>query len=196
MGVKARQAADLEVEPVRDQGPETLLVPARKMVVTDIGRVREDEIVAPLGSEAGEIGGDHSQTVACPEVSGGAGESWVELDAAGVDNRSRGEDLAECRIKRPGAQRGIEEANRIRSALPLEGGISCHVEGQRRRGRELAESITLRERLQAVQPLLFDQTVRLDLDDEHRSSRSGSVLQCLRIQPIRSDASLRGNSCL
>ena len=68
MGVEAGQAADRDAQPIRGDALESLLVLAGQMVVPHVGRVREDEVVRPIGVETGEIAPDHLNPVPSQRV--------------------------------------------------------------------------------------------------------------------------------
>ncbi len=187
MGIEAGQTADRHSEPVRDDRLQSLLVLAREMVVSDVGRVREDEIILPIGGETGEIAPDHPQLGPLPERRRGGGEGRVDLDATAIgDRRAGGEGLRRSRPNRthPGPDRRIEEGHAVRPVQPVGGGISRDVEGQGRRGRELPQAIPLLEGLPAIETPLLDLAPRLDRVHGQGPSWSRSDVRCRHAQPM------------
>ncbi len=118
MRVEPGQAADVEMEAVGNQSLQPLLVRALQVVVSDIGRVGEYQVIGPVGSERREVAADDPQARSGPQVLSGGGEGRIDLDAASVGNRLRREHLAKGRVERAGADRGIEERRGGCPALP------------------------------------------------------------------------------
>jgi hypothetical protein len=190
MGVEPGQAADVEVEAVGDQRLEPLLVRPPQVMVPDVGRIREDQVVGLVGGERGEVPADDPQARACPEASGGVGEGRIGLDAARIGDRPRREGLAQGRVERAGADGGVEERRgRGRPAPPELPGVAGDVEGEGRRRGELPEAIAVGGGPGLVEADLRELALRLDLEHGPIPHGSRSLMRCPSIQSMPSAAS-------
>src|SRR5262249_50544422 len=119
-----------------------------------------------------------AQARGAPELAGGFGETWIDLDAAGVGDRPGREGLAQGRVERAAADGRVEEGGGIAPALPALERVPGDVQGELRRRGELAEAVALGGGPGRVEASLDGLPPCLRVEHAHIPSKSGSLNRC------------------